>query len=255
MLILLSPAKTLDFSAHHLIDNYSLPAYLNDSEKLIKILRKLKPDQLSSLMRISAKLADVNFERYIKWDKEHNSEIARQAIFAFKGDVYIGLDALTLNEKELYYLNDHLRILSGLYGVLKPFDLIHEYRLEMGTSLQNPKGADLYSFWTKNITKQIKSDIEHSTGEKVLINLASNEYFKSVNLNEIKCRVITPVFKEYKNNELTFISFFAKKARGLMTRFIATNNIKSSEDIKNFNLEGYTFREELSKPDEWLFCR
>jgi len=255
MLILLSPAKTLDFSEHHLIDNFSLPVFLNDSEKLIKILRKLKPDDLSSLMRISAKLADLNYERFLKWDKEHSSQFARQAIFAFKGDVYIGLDALTLNEKELYFLNDHLRILSGLYGVLKPFDLIQEYRLEMGTSLQNSKGADLYSFWTKNITKQIKSDIEHSTGEKVLINLASNEYYKSVNMNDIKCRVITPVFKEYKNNELNFISFFAKKARGLMTRFIATHNIKSSEDIKNFNLENYSFREDLSKPDEWLFCR
>jgi uncharacterized protein len=255
MLIVLSPAKTLDFFENNSIKEHSLPLFMKEASKLVKIIKKFKPAQLSSLMGISAKLADLNYERFLKWDSEHYIPSAKHAVLAFMGDVYIGLDAQNLSNDELSYINHHVRILSGLYGLLSPFDLIREYRLEMGTALPNPKGTDLYKFWTKKITHQVKLEIEKSAGEKVLINLASQEYFKSIVVKDLKCRVITPVFKEYKDKEYKLISFFAKKARGLMTRFIAINNINSPEVLKQFNLEGYAFNEILSKPDEWVFTR
>ncbi|MFN8259229.1 MAG: peroxide stress protein YaaA [Bacteroidales bacterium] len=255
MLIVLSPAKTLDFeSDYHLVD-FSFPIFIKEAEKLIKLLRRYKPGELSGLMDISAKLADLNFERYLKWTTKHELPLAKPSVFAFKGDVYIGLDALNLTSNQLNFLNKNVRILSGLYGILKPFDLINAYRLEMGTPLKNTKGKDLYSFWSNLITGQIIKDIDQSDGEKVLINLASNEYFQSVKRNKIKFRIITPSFKEFKDNEYRFISFNAKKARGLMTRFITTEKIENPEEIKHFNLEGYRFNEDLSKGDHWLFTR
>ncbi len=255
MLIVLSPAKTLDFSNINSVNEHSLPVFMEEATKLVKIIKKYKPSKLSSLMGISAKLADLNYERFLKWDSNHIIPEAKEAVFAFKGDVYIGLGAQSLSEQNLDYLNLNLRILSGLYGVLKPFDLIREYRLEMGTALPNNRGSDLYKFWGNRISKQINQDIEQSSGEKVLINLASNEYFKSVTVKDIEYRIITPVFKEYKDNDYKIVSFFAKKARGLMTRYIAINNITSSDDIKRFNLERYTYNESISKPDEWVFTR
>ncbi len=255
MLIVISPAKTLDFSNINSGKEHSIPLFLEDAAKLVKIIKKFKPDRLSSLMGISAKLADLNYERFLKWDSEHNITNAKSAIFAFKGDVYIGLEAESLADHQLSYLNRNVRILSGLYGTLRPLDIIKEYRLEMGTALPNPKGSDLYKFWGSKISKQINLDIEQSEGEKVLVNLASNEYFKSLPLKDIKYRIITPTFKEYKNDEYKIVSFFAKKARGLMTRYIAMNNLNQTEDIKLFNLGGYTFNESLSKANEWVFTR
>ncbi len=255
MLIVLSPAKTLDFSKTITNQVITIPVFLKEAEKLVKIARKFKPAQLSLLMGISAKLADLNFERFLKWEINHSSENSKQALFAFKGDVYLGLDSKSLNEVQLSYLNNNLRILSGLYGSLKPFDLIQEYRLEMGTQIVNPKGNDLYKFWGKKITNEIIKALDNSYGEKVLINLASNEYFKSIVTKDLKNRIITPVFKEQKEDGYHFVSFFAKKARGLMTRFIALNNINQSEDIKHFNLERYAYNEDLSKHDEWVFTR
>jgi hypothetical protein len=255
MLVVLSPAKTLDFKSDYPDVDFSFPVFIKEAEKLIKLLRRYKPAELSGLLDISARLADLNFERYLKWTTKHELPVARPSVFAFKGDVYIGLHALNLTNNQLEFLNKNVRILSGLYGILKPFDLINAYRLEMGTPLKNPKGKDLYSFWSNLITGKIITDIEQSDGEKVLINLASNEYFQSFKKSKINYRIITPSFKELKNNEYKFISFNAKKARGLMTRFIATEKIENPEEIKRFNVEGYRFNEDLSKGDHWLFTR
>jgi uncharacterized protein len=255
MLAVLSPAKSLNFSRPPQAVKYSLPEFIKEAEGLVKLLRKYSPADLSSLMGISAKLADLNFERFVKWDKNHNSVNSKEAVFAFNGDVYDGLDAYSLNDDNLLFLNQHVRILSGLYGVLCPFDLINEYRLEMGSKLQNKQGNDLYAYWGNKIALSVNSAIENSSGEKVLINLASNEYFKSINLKELKYPVITPVFKEFKDNEFQLISFFAKKARGLMTRYIATEKITEPQQLKFFNLGGYAFNQELSKNDSWVFTR
>ncbi|MDF1549486.1 MAG: peroxide stress protein YaaA [Bacteroidales bacterium] len=255
MLIVLSPAKTLDFTKTIHIKEHSEPVFINEAEMLVNKLQKLKPADLSSLMSISAKLADLNFERFIKWEKNHSQEHTKPSVFAFKGDVYVGLDVDSLSEENLNFLNRNTRILSGLYGILKPFDLIREYRLEMGAKLKNPKGADLYKFWGNKITKQVNEAIAASDGEKVLINLASNEYFKSIDKKELKFPVITPVFKEFKDDGYKIVSFFAKKARGMMTRYIARENIQKAEDIKSFNLDGYVFNQELSKAKEWVFTR
>lgn len=256
MLIVLSPAKTIDFSIENNTNiESSTPAFVQEAEELVGILQQFKPEELSKLMKISAKLADLNYERFLKWDITHDSITSKPAVFAFKGEVYVGLDAKSLMQKELEYLNKNLRILSGLYGVLKPFDLLREYRLEMGTKLENSKGKNLYKFWGNKIALKINSAIDDSIGEKVLINLASNEYFKSIDKKAIKYPVITPVFKELKDDKYKVVSFFAKKARGLMTRYIAQNNITEPEQIKTFNLANYSFNEDLSSETEWVFSR
>ena len=255
MLIVLSPAKSLDFSETNRITSHSKPAFIEEAAILIEELRKLKAEELSSLMNISAKLADLNFERFIKWSKSHGVKYTKQAVLAFNGDVYNGLDANTLSDEQLNHLNKNVRILSGLYGILRPFDLIREYRLEMGSKLANTSGKDLYKFWGVKIAKKVNEAIKQSDGEKVLINLASNEYFKSVDKKELKYPIITPVFKEIKDDKYKVISFFAKKARGMMTRFVAENNIVEAEQIKTFNYENYSFNQELTKENEWVFTR
>jgi len=255
MLIVISPAKSLDFSIQTNIKEYSIPPFLNDSKLLIGNLRKYRPEQLSSLMNISAKLAELNYERFVKWHLPFSPENAKPALFVFKGDVYQGLDTETLSKEDISFANNHLRILSGLYGILKPLDLIQEYRLEMGTKLKNERGKNLYEFWGDKITGEINKAVEQSSGEKFLINLASNEYFKSINKKKLNYEVITPVFKDYKNGQYKIISFFAKKARGLMSRFIIQNCIEKAEDIKAFNLSDYRYNEELSKDKEWVFTR
>ncbi|RLD68609.1 MAG: peroxide stress protein YaaA [Bacteroidetes bacterium] len=255
MLIVISPAKSLDFS--HKVNNKekSEPIFLNEASVLIEELRKYKPEELSSLMSISAKLAELNYERFIKWHLPFTSQNAKPAINVFKGDVYLGLDAKSLSAKEIKFANNHLRILSGLYGILSPLDLIQEYRLEMGAKLTNLKGKNLYEFWGNKITIAINKAIEESSGDKVLINLASNEYFKSIQKKHLNYEVVTPVFKDYKNGQYKIISFFAKKARGLMSRFIIQNNINKAENIKAFDSANYHFSPELSKEKEWVFTR
>ena len=255
MLIVLSPAKSLDFSQEDRKTNVSRPVFVNEAAELVNELRKLNASELSALMKISAKLADLNFERFIKWDKRHDADETKQAILAFKGDVYVGLDAYSLSDNHLEHVNRNIRILSGLYGVLKPFDLVREYRLEMGTRLENSKGKGLYKFWGTKIALEINKSVEQSDGEKVLINLASNEYFKSIDQKELKFPIITPVFKDFKEDKYKVISFFAKKARGMMTRYIAENNITAPENIKTFNYGNYSFNEELTKENEWVFTR
>jgi cytoplasmic iron level regulating protein YaaA (DUF328/UPF0246 family) len=255
MLIVLSPAKSLDFSQVNRNTERYEPIFVKEAATLIKGLRKLKASELSSLMNISAKLADLNFERFLKWDPDHSNDETKQAVLAFKGDVYIGLDAGSLSDDHLRYVNKNVRILSGLYGILRPFDSIHEYRLEMGTKLENSKGKDLYSFWGTKIASEVNKAIEQSDGEKVLINLASNEYFKSIDQKTLKYPIITPVFKDFKDDKYKVISFFAKKARGMMTRYVAENNITEPEKIKTFNYGNYSFNEELTKGNEWVFTR
>jgi len=254
MLILISPAKSLDFETKSTSLNYSEACFLKESNALIKKLRKFSTDEIADFMGISPKLAQLNFERFVNWQLPFNMENAKQAILAFTGDVYTGLDASTLNEIELQTAQTDLRILSGLYGVLKPLDLIQAYRLEMGKKLQTTKGKNLYEYWGDKITNEINKTLKEKE-DKYLINLASNEYFKSVNKKKIKAEIITPIFKDLKNGQYKVISFFAKKARGLMTRFIIQNQISDPEYLKAFNSYGYVFNPHLSKNQELVFTR
>jgi len=254
MLIVISPAKSLDFETPSKISDYTIPELLKESEKLIGRLKTMSPKQLSALMDISADLGDLNFKRYQEWQTPFTNENAKQSILAFNGDVYQGLDAATLSEERLLLAQSKLRILSGLYGVLKPLDLIQPYRLEMGTKLKYYKSKDLYTFWNPLITKKINEAVAES-GSGILINLASNEYFKSIDRKKLKAEIVTPDFKDLKNGNYKMISFFAKRARGLMSRFILENDITDHTDLLAFNSEGYAFNSRLSKPDNPVFTR
>lgn len=254
MLILISPAKSLDFETPPTTEKYTIPEFLEQSEKLVGKLNKMSPRQLSKLMNISKDLGELNFQRYQNWSQPFNADNAKQAILAFNGDVYQGLQASSLSGEKLELAQKHLRILSGLYGLLKPLDLIQPYRLEMGTKLKYYRSNDLYSFWDPLLTKKVNEAVAKS-GSNVLINLASNEYFKSINKKKLKTEIVTPEFKDRKNGEYKMISFFAKKARGLMTRFILENNITDAESLQAFDVEGYVFNPNLSKPGKPVFTR
>lgn len=254
MLIVISPAKSLDFKSEPTTSVYSMPEMLEQSEKLIGKLQKLSPKQISKLMGISADLGELNFQRFQSWQLPFTPENAKQAVLAFNGDVYQGLNAATLPEEILERSQKRLRILSGLYGVLKPLDLIQPHRLEMGTKLKYYKSKNLYEFWNPEITKKINKAISES-GSNYLINLASNEYFKSIDKKKLKAEIVTPDFKDLKNGSYKMISFFAKKARGLMTRFILENNIKEVSELQAFDSEGYIFNPRLSKPGNPVFTR
>jgi cytoplasmic iron level regulating protein YaaA (DUF328/UPF0246 family) len=254
MLIVLSPAKSLDFETPAVTKNYTVPELLEQSEKLISKLKKMNPGQLSKLMNISKELGELNFRRYQNWSQPFNTDNAKQAVLAFNGDVYQGLQASSLSEKKLELAQKHVRILSGLYGVLKPLDLIQPYRLEMGTKLKYYRSDDLYAFWNPLLTKKVNEAVEES-GSSVLVNLASSEYFKSINRKKLKAEIVTPEFKDFKNGQYKMISFFAKKARGLMTRFILDNSITDTENLQAFDLEGYVFNPNLSKPGSPVFTR
>ena len=254
MLVVISPAKTLDYETPATTANYSLPDYLDDSAELISQLRQLSPPEVSDLMGISAKLGDLNFGRFLNWQPEFTPDNAKQSVLAFKGDVYTGLDAANLTEDQLQWAQDHLRILSGLYGLLRPLDLMQPYRLEMGTKFVNNKGKNLYEFWGDKITDGL-NELLDKTNHPILINLASNEYFKSVLPRNLHAEVITPVFKDWKNDKYKIISFFAKKARGLMTRYIIDNKIEDPEDLKKFDVAGYSYNQAMSSAREWVFTR
>ncbi|MDO7597974.1 MAG: peroxide stress protein YaaA [Pseudomonadota bacterium] len=251
MLIVISPAKTLDFETAPSTEKFSQPRFLPQSQKLINELKDLSTADIASLMKLSDKLAALNMARFQTWQKPFNLQNAKQALLAFKGDVYTGLDADTLDVAGLDFAQQHLRILSGLYGVLKPLDLMQAYRLEMGTKFANVKGKDLYQFWGSQLRESIESELK----DGVLINLASNEYFKAVEAKKLKARIITPVFKDWKNGQYKIISFYAKKARGLMSRYIIDHSINEPENIKGFDSEGYRFSPEMSQADEWVFLR
>ena len=254
MLILVSPAKTLDFDTPPRTDSHSQPDFLKESRALVKELKTLAPQDLSNLMGISDKLAALNVARYQSWKTPFSLKNAKQAALAFKGDVYTGLDAETLSDQHDEYAQQHLRILSGLYGVLRPLDLIQPYRLEMGVGFNNAKGKDLYTFWGDKITNRLNKELAEQESD-VVINLASNEYFKSVNTQQLKARVITPVFKDAKNGQYKIISFYAKKARGLMARYIIEKGLQEPNAIKRFKVGGYRYNKELSAGDNWVFTR
>ena len=252
MKIVVSPAKSLNFESPLPIQNYTESLFLKDAETIQKTLKKKKPKQLMELMDISEKLADLNWERNQNWSLPFSPEKARPAVFAFDGDVYTGLDAYTIPIDKFPILEDKLRILSGLYGVLKPLDLMQPYRLEMGTSLSIGTKKNLYEFWKKKVTASLNSELQK---DELFINLASNEYFSAVDTKTLKVPVITPEFKDYKDGKLKMISFFAKKARGLMVRYIIDTNAETIEDLKQFNYDGYAFDANLSKGTTLVFTR
>ena len=254
MLMLLSPAKTLDYNTPVTTNSFSIPDYLGKSSELVKVLKQKSFLDLMELMQVSQKIAELNVERFNQWKLPFSTENAKQAVLAFKGDVYTGLDASALSENRLAYTQSHLRILSGLYGLLRPLDLMQPYRLEMGLKLTTKKGENLYQFWGEKITDALNVLLAKQD-EPVLINLASNEYFKSVQKKNLDGRLITPEFKDWKNGKYKMISFFAKKARGLMVRFAIDHNIQKAEVLQNFDYDGYHFNLELSRSDKWVFSR
>ncbi|KWQ05464.1 hypothetical protein SE27_09505 [Acinetobacter harbinensis] len=254
MLALISPAKTLDYETALPADVHTLPRLLTHSQQLIDISRQLSATQIADLMKVSEKIAQLNVARFKDWQPEFNFSNARQAVFAFKGDVYTGLDAYALNDSQIEYAQQHLRMLSGLYGLLRPLDLMMPYRLEMGTKLHNARGHNLYQFWGHHITDLINQDLANAESE-LLLNLASDEYYKSVNVAEIRAEIIKPVFLDQKNGKYKVISFYAKKARGLMARYMIENQLQRIEDLKSFNLNGYYFDSGSSIHGELVFKR
>lgn len=254
MLFVLSPAKTLDYTTPAVTDQYSEPRFTVRSAELIDLLRKLSPAELGSLMKISDPLADLNAGRYASWRRQHTSDNAKQAVLAFKGDVYDGLDASSLTADQLAYVNQQVRILSGLYGILRPFDLMQPYRLEMGTRLANPAGNNLYQFWDKEVTKALNQALAQQQAQ-ALINLASAEYFKVVQPKLLEAPVITPVFEDWKGGRYKIIAFYAKRARGMMVRFAAERGVDQPEGLKEFDHDGYEFAPEASSETVWVFRR
>lgn len=251
--MLISPAKSLDFDSKIDVEEFSTPIFLNQAEKIMGVLKKKSPKKLMQLMGISENLADLNWSRNQEWALENTLENAKQAVFAFTGDVYVGLDVNSLSADQLKKLQQKLRILSGLYGILKPLDKIQPYRLEMGSSLKVGNKKDLYEFWKKELTNYLNKELSEND---YLINLASNEYFKVIDKKALKAKaIITPEFKDYKNGELKMIGFFAKKARGMMVRYLIQNDIDDIEGIKGFNYEGYAFDSSLSTKEKLVFTR
>ena len=254
MLTVISPAKTLDYETAPTTEAFTQPSQLSQSRKLIRRLRELGSDDLARLMSISGNLAELNQARFKQWKTPFKPDNARQALFAFKGDVYLGLEAYSLDRDGIEFAQQHLRILSGLYGILRPLDLMQPYRLEMGTRLDTDQGSNLYQFWNGRLTQNLNKELRQS-GAGTLVNLASNEYFKAIKPKQLKAQIITPAFREYRNGEYRFIQFFAKKARGLMARFIIDQRIDEAAGLKDFDYEGYGYSADLSNDDEWVFTR
>lgn len=254
MLSLISPAKTLDYTSPLPTTTHTLPRLLEQSQQLIDVCRELSANDIEQLMKVSEKIAQLNVERFQNWHIDFNFDDARQAIFAFDGDVYTGLDAYHLNTAQLDFAQQHLRILSGLYGLLRPLDLMLPYRLEMGTKLTNPHGKNLYEFWDEQITQLINQDVEEYQ-HQAIINLASDEYFKVVHTKKLAVPLIKIDFLDQKHGQYKIISFYAKKARGLMARYIIEQQIKTIDDLKSFNVDGYYFDTVNSKSNELVFKR
>lgn len=253
MLVVLSPAKKLDISGDKPL-NFTLPVFTDEAQSLINNLKKYTPKKIEKLMGISSSLADLNFNRYQEWTQEHSLENSKQAILSFTGEVYNGLSASTFSKNEMVEAQKKIRLLSGLYGVLKPLDLMHEYRLEMGTKLKVRTKKNLYEYWGDKITNEVNkalADIESN----VLVNLASNEYFKSINQKKLNAEIITPVFKDFSAGKYKVVMVYAKKARGMMASYIIKNKIDNPNDLIGFNAEGYCFNHEASSKNEYVFYR
>ena len=255
MLITISPAKSLDFENAPSIDNIIQPTFSTEAEYLVNKLKKFSPRKIKTMMNISDSLAELNYERFQQWSSPFDINEAKEALFVFNGDVYQGLSASSLSSQSIDYLQNSLTILSGLYGALKPLDTILPYRLEMGSSFKvTPAKTNLYKFWGSKITDYFNEELEKD-GSGLLLNLASNEYFKSIQTKKLNAKVIVPEFKDFKNGEYKMLSFFAKKARGMMVRYIAENNITDIEHIKSFDKDGYYFNNNLSSNEKWVFTR
>ena len=252
MLIVLSPAKSLDLDSPPTTATRTTPRFIDRAAELIQVLKPYSPAQVGALMAISDQLAVLNVTRYADWHPEHAR--ARQALMSFDGDVYTGLDARTLDAAGLDYVQERVRILSGLYGLLRPLDGMHPYRLEMGTRLANPRGKDLYAFWGETITAALNEDLA-AANATALVNLASEEYFKSVKPKLLDAPVIAPVFEDWKNGKYKIISFFAKRARGMMARYAADNAITDPQQLKEFDVDGYAYDAGVSTEKEWVFRR
>jgi len=254
MLMVISPAKTLDYESPLAKSRFTQPALLEKSQQLIDVARDLSPAQIASLMGISDKLAHLNADRFSQWQPPFSPDNARQAILAFKGDVYTGLQAETFSEADFDFAQKHLRMLSGLYGLLRPLDLMQPYRLEMGIKLANPAGKDLYSFWGDLLTQKL-NDALAEQGDDVLINLASDEYFKAIKPKQLNAELVKPVFLDEKNGKFKVISFYAKKARGLMSRYVIEKRLTKPTQLKKFDVDGYFFDAAESKGNELVFKR
>ena len=258
MILVISPAKALDYETPPTTATFTQPDFLDHAAELIEVLREKSPAQIAELMSLSDPLSSLNVARYASWSRPFAPDNAKQALLAFNGDVYEGLDATSLTEADLAWAQDHLRILSGLYGVLRPLDLMQAYRLEMGTRLANPRGKNLYEFWGERITDELNRLIAHEEDarrERVLVNLASDEYFKSVKPKKLKGRIVTPVFEDWKGGRYKIISFYAKRARGLMSRYVITKRIDEIEALQGFDAEGYAFAADASDADTLVFRR
>jgi cytoplasmic iron level regulating protein YaaA (DUF328/UPF0246 family) len=256
MIIVLSPAKSLDYETPPHVKKHTLPEFANEAAELIGELRRLSPPQIASLMRISDPLAHLNFQRYADWSPGFSTENAKQAVLAFNGDVYEGFDAKSLSAADLDYAQQHVRVLSGLYGLLRPLDLLQPYRLEMGTRFANGRGKDLYAFWGERITHALNVQLHQNCGAaRVLVNCASEEYFKSVKPKLLDAPVITPVFEDWKGGRYKIISFHAKRARGLMARYVVENRIEAPLALKHFACEGYAFDAAASNDATYVFRR
>ena len=254
MLFVLSPAKKLDYDSALPTDLHTQPLFVDEAAQLIKVLKTRSADDVASLMDLSEALAQLNVERYAAWKKTFTQKNSRQAVLAFNGDVYEGLNAATLKEKDLQWAQEHVAILSGLYGVLRPLDLMQAYRLEMGTKLENPGGPNLYAFWKTTIAPYLNERLAKDK-TPVLVNLASEEYFKAVDLKTLKARIVQCVFQDGKNDVYKVVSFHAKRARGLMARFAIEQRVTKPEELKKFNSEGYAFAASLSTEDKLVFRR
>ena len=254
MLIVLSPAKSLDFDTPAHVADYTQPDFIDQSQILIERLREMAPHELATLMGISDPLAALNVARYAAWSPPFSPRNAKSAVLAFNGDVYEGLDAPSLSAADLLYAQDHLRILSGLYGLLRPLDLMQAYRLEMGTRLSNPRGKDLYAFWGTRLAEAVNVAVQDS-GTPVLVNLASEEYFKAVGAKRVAVPLVQPVFEDWSNGKYKVVSFFAKRARGLMARYALTERVDAVEALKDFAVEGYAFEPAASEGGRWVFRR
>ncbi len=254
MLAVISPAKNLDYDTPMPKVRATQPALLNDAQELIDGLKALAPHEVSGLMKLSDKLGQLNYERFQAWQQPFTKSNARPAVLAFNGDVYQGLEASAFSAEDFKFAQGHLRILSGLYGLLRPLDLMQPYRLEMGTRYNNPRGSDLYQFWGHIITEALNAQLR-KTKAPALVNLASNEYFKAVKAKELVAPVLEPVFKDWKNGDYKIISFFAKKARGLMSAYIIKNQLTNPRDLKAFDWGGYQYNAAMSGESKWVFTR
>ena len=254
MLLVISPAKTLDYETPPKTREFTVPDYLDDSQQLVRRARRYSALDIAEVMDVSMAIAELNHERFAKWKTPFTPDNAKQALLAFKGDVYTGLDAQSMKAADFKFAQKHLRILSGLYGLLRPLDLMQPYRLEMGRKVDNDRGKNLYEFWGTTITEGLNAQLKRLKSE-VLVNLASNEYFKSVKPKALKAEIITPEFKDWKNGDYKMMGVYAKKARGQLSRFVIQNQITEPEAMKEFAVDGYRFNKKLSAGNKWVFTR